>query len=112
MISLKKLTQTKHLLFISFLIILVLFLRNILGPDIQTINLDNNKVQTRCLSQPIENIKNNNYEEYKLEKIPQDLYISENIKNLYSMVVGNIEISERRKVITTFYNSSIGYFNI
>ena len=56
MISLKKLTQTKHLLFISFLIILVLFL-NILGPDIQTINLDNNKVQTRCLSQPIENIK-------------------------------------------------------
>ena len=59
MISLKKLTQTKHLLFISFLIILVLFLRNILGPDIQTINLDNNKVQTRCLSQPIENFKLN-----------------------------------------------------
>ena len=111
MISLKKLTQTKHLLFISFLIILVLFLRNILGPDIQTINLDNNKVQTRCLSQPIENIKNNNYEEYKLEKIPQDLYISENIKNLYCYgFVGNIEISEEEKVITTFYNSSIKIF--
>ena len=47
----------------------------------------------------------------ELEKIPQDLYISENIKNLYCYgFVGNIEISEEEKVITTFYNSSIKIF--
>ena len=111
MINLKKLTQVKYLSFILFLIITVLFIRNLLGPDIQTIYLDNNKVQTRCLSQPIENIKNNNYEEYKIEKIPQDLYISESIKNLYCYgFVGNIEIFEEEKVIATFYNSSIKIF--
>ena len=113
MLSLRKLSQTKHLIFIFFLITTVFLLRNILGPDIQTINLENNKVQTRCLSQPIENIKNNNYEEYKIEKIPQDLYISENIKNLYCYgFVGNIEISEEEKVITTFYNSSLKIFSL
>lgn len=113
MINLKKLTEAKYLLFILFLIITVLFLRNLLGPDIQTINLDNNKVQTRCLSQSIENIKNYNYKEYKIEKAPQDLYISENIKNLYCYgFVGNIEISEDKKVITTFYNSSLKIFSL
>lgn len=113
MINMKKLTEAKYLLFILFLIIIVLFLRNLLGPDIQTINLDNNKVQTRCLSQPIENIKNNNYKEYKIEKAPQDLYISEDIKNIYCYgFIGNIEIIQDQQVIKLFYNSSLKIFSL
>ena len=43
--------------------------------------------------------KNNNYEEYKLEKIPQDLYISENIKNLYCYgFVGKLKYPKRKKL--------------
>ena len=110
-----ELKTNKLIVFLFIFASILLMLRSSIGPNIKSINIGKEDLVVRCIDEPskINTLSSLDSTKYDFEIYSQDLYISEDIKNIFCYgFIGNIEIIQDQQVIKLFYNSSLKIFSL
>ena len=110
-----ELKTNKLVVFLFIFVSILLILRSSIGPNINSINTGKEDLVVRCIDEPskIQTLSSLDSAKYDFEIYSQDLYISEDIKNIFCYgFIGNIEIIQEQQVIKLFYNSSLKLFSL